>query len=232
MSAYSDSLEVSMGPGILDRLDKWRADQGGHVTRAEAVKSLVDKGLDQAGQPKFSDGEKLITLMLCKLFEHLKISGEFDTDFISSAIYGGHYWALEWDLQSIYPSQVDRLSAVNEVTDFLDMWRFLEEGYAALSEAEKANVEAATDGYGAPVNFPGFDGNNETEHMVIAKFLVEKMGRFERFGGNRSLNSHSEKIDQYRSMFAVFEPIRAKLIKRGLSADEIVAVLNARKNAY
>lgn len=56
-------------------MDEWRESQGGYVSRAEAVRSLVDRGLEQAKQPKFSDGEKLITLMLWELFDHLKIKG-------------------------------------------------------------------------------------------------------------------------------------------------------------
>lgn len=229
MNTKSERFEMRLEPAVLDRLDEWRESQGGYVSRAEAVRSLVDRGLEQAKQPKFSDGEKLITLVLCELFDHLKLKGEFDTSFISSAIYGGHYWAFDWELQGVFHGHADKRATVSEVVDILDMWSFLEEGHEALDAADKAAVEAGADPFGKHVQFPGFDGNNESEHMGVARFLIEKMGRFQRFGGKRSLNSHSHSVDGYRRMLAVFEPIRAKLVGRRLSADEIIEILNARR---
>jgi uncharacterized protein len=229
MNTKSERFEMRLEPALLDHLDEWRESQGGHVSRAEAVRSLIDKGLEQAKQPKFSDGEKLITLMLCELLDQLKIKGEFDTSFISSAIHGGHYWALDWELQGVFHGHTDKRATVREVVDILDMWSFLEEAYEALDAAEQAAIEAGAGPLGKHVRFSGFDGNNESEHMGVARFLVEKMGRYQRFGGKRSLNSHSQSVDGYLRMFAVFEPIRAKLVGRRLAADEIVAILNARR---
>ena len=80
--------------------------------------------------------------------------------------------------------------------------------------------------FGKHVKFIGFDGNNETEYMGIARFLVEKMDRFTRFKG-REMNSHCPIIDAYARMFTVFEPIRKTLIGRKLSTDEIISILKA-----
>jgi uncharacterized protein YfbU (UPF0304 family) len=62
--------------------------------------------------------------------------------------------------------------------------------------------------------------------MSIARFLVEKMGRFTRFK-ERELNSHCPTADAYLRMFRVFEPIRKTLIGRRLSVDEIILMLKA-----
>ncbi|CAM4319043.1 hypothetical protein NOLU111490_17310 [Novosphingobium lubricantis] len=97
------------------------------------------------------------------------------------------------------------------------------------SEETAAVLKPTEDPFGKHVQFPGFDGNNESEHMGVARFLIEKMGCFERFGGKRSLNSHSHSVEGCRRMLAVFEPIRAKLVGRHLSVDEIVEILNARR---
>jgi len=70
----------------------------------------------------------------------------------------------------------------------------------------------------------GFDGNNETEHMSIARFLVEKLRRFENFKG-RSFNSHMPKVASYRKMIQLFEPMRRNLVGRELSVDELIALL-------
>jgi hypothetical protein len=43
---------------------------------------------------KLSDGEKLILMVLADMYKHLEIKGEFDPDFISATISGGHLWGL------------------------------------------------------------------------------------------------------------------------------------------
>ena len=81
--------------------------------------------------------------------------------------------------------------------------------------------------YGHVPEFAGFDGNNESELMNIAHFLVEKMNRFSRFKG-RDFNSHSLSIARQRRMVAAFEPIRATLdLGRQLTASQIIAILEA-----
>ncbi|MFG6083671.1 YfbU family protein [Paracoccus litorisediminis] len=45
-----------------------------------------------------------------------------------------------------------------------------------------------------PPQFAGFDGNNETLHMSAARFMVEKLGRFDRFAG-RDFNSHYTAVE-------------------------------------
>jgi len=77
---------------------------------------------------------------------------------------------------------------------------------------------------GKDPKFYGFDGNNEGEYMSIARFLVEKMGRFESFKG-RNFNSHVPLVDRYRVMIAAFEPIRVGLVGRKLGVGEMINLL-------
>jgi len=116
---------------------------------------------------------------------------------------------------------------VSEVADVLDMWSFMEEAYEKLSAGEKKLIETQAVPLGKSITFPGFDGNNENEHMGIAQFLVDKMGRFSRFKG-RSFNSHYPVIDSYRRMLRVFEPMRVSLIGHGLNAKQLIELLKAR----
>ena len=95
------------------------------------------------------------------------------------------------------------------------MWLFIESRYEKLSYEDKKRVEKEADPYGKNVKFIGFDGNNEAEQMNIASFFIEDMHRFESYKG-RSLNSPS-KIDTYRRMFSIFEPMRSNLIGNGLT---------------
>ena len=85
-------------------------------------------------------------------------------------------------------------------------------------------------GYGAPYEFHGFDGNNESEHLGVAHFLIEEMGRFTRFK-KRDLNSHMPVVVAYNRMFEVFRPIRTTLIGRKLSEAELKEIFKARITA-
>jgi len=74
------------------------------------------------------------------------------------------------------------------------------------------------------IKFHGFDGNNESEKMGIANFLVKKMDRFPRFKG-RDLNAHSPTFERQRRMLRLFEPMREKLIGVKLSLAQLVDLL-------
>ena len=178
---------------------------------------------------KLTNPEKLILVMLSDIHEKLGIKNSVDTKLLTSAIYSNNTWALSWELQGIVGDSPDPTPPeVSEVVDILDMWSFIEEAYATFNASEKTKIEAEADPFGKHVQFSGFDGNNETEHMSIALFLVEDMGRFSRFKG-RDLNSHHPSIEIYRRMFAVFEPIRKTLVGHGLTAGQVIELLNAKR---
>ena len=120
-----------------------------------------------------------------------------------------------------------RPRVVSEVFDVLDMWSFIERGYAKLSEKDKKRVESEAAPLGNDVTFRGFDGNNESDHYSVALFLINDMGRFNCFK-DRDLNSHFPSINDYRRMLAVFEPMRKTLVGRALSASQIINLQKAR----
>jgi uncharacterized protein YfbU (UPF0304 family) len=210
--------------GLPPRIDNWASRQPDRPTRSDALRRLVERALET----RIDDGDRLVIMMLGDIQKALKIKNpEIDPDFVADAIMGGHYWALDWKYTGLFHDHVDSRQVLHEVVDVLDMWSFLEEGYEALNAADTARVEKEADPFGKHVKFTGFDGNNETEHMGIALFLVEKMERFTRFKA-RDMNSHHPSIDTYARMFAVFEPIRKTLIGRPLSSTEIISILKAK----
>ena len=150
-------------------------------------------------------------------------------NLIREAIFGGHYWALEWEMTGVLHTHSDDRKVVRQVVDILDMWGFIERGYEALSEQDKARVREGAEMIGetAP-SFHGFDGNNETEHMGIARFLIEKMNRFQDFH-ERYLNSHSPTVRRYLRMYRGFETIRPNLVGRQMNVDELIAVLRRER---
>ena len=98
--------------------------------------------------------------------------------------------------------------------------RLLRHGVTSFSKAGKNKWQH--------VKFQGFDGNYETEHMGVARFLINDMNRFERFK-KRELNSHVPSVQRYGRMFRVFEPIRATLIGTKLAVSQLIVILKAQE---
>ncbi len=233
MQAKTERFELRLDEDLIEGVDDWRTAQDDVPSRAEAVRRLVEAGLrvKSKGAVELTDGEKLITLMLRDVIKHLKVSGEVDTDLVSSAIFGGHLWGLKWDMEGLFHGHADNPRVVSETVDVLDMWSFIEFGYAKLTKEEKARVEKEAPPFGKHVVFRGFDGNYEGEHMSVARFLIEKMGRFSNFKG-RDLNSHAPSLAAYRRMLPMFEPMRTGLGGGSeLGANQIIKLLQAQAHS-
>ena len=179
---------------------------------------------------QLTNAEKLILTMLADIHEKLGIGDGADTKLLKSAIYSDNTWALSWEMPGIVAGSPDPTPPlVDEVTSILDMWSFIEEAYANFSPTTKDKIKTEADPFGSHVKFTGFDGNNESEHLSIARFLTKDMNRFSLFQA-RDLNSHCPSIDSHRRMLDVFEPIRKTLDGHGLSAEQIVKIMQARRH--
>jgi len=176
---------------------------------------------------KLSDGEKLIVLMLSELYEKLDVKGEIEPEFIKSAIYSDQLWGLKWKYSGIPFEESDEPAIVKEVVDILDMWSFIERGYSKLSEEQKEKLETDVPHFGKDPKFIGFDGNNETEYMDTAMFLVNELERFQEFSG-RIFNSHCPSIYSHNRMLDAFDPIRKTLSYEPLNLDQLTTILKAR----
>jgi uncharacterized protein YfbU (UPF0304 family) len=228
MISKTERFEMRFDPELLERIDQWRDEQEGYPSRAEAIRRLVEDGLERAKSPtRFqpSGSEKLMIWMLGELLRQNKDYDNMDSvDLIQEVIYGGHHWALEWEMVGIFHKHVDREAALKLVVDTLDMWDAIEWAAESFGEAERDKLVKDVGSWAREPEFEGFDGNNEGEYMGIAKFLVDKLGRWTRFKG-RSFNSHSPRVAASRAMLTVFQPIRASLVGRRLSVDEVIAIV-------
>jgi len=230
MPPKSERFELRLDEEQLARVDEWaREQEGDTLSRAAAIRELIDLGLSAGSKRsvRFSDGEKMLMLMMRDMFKALKIKdADTDADFLAEVIYGGHYWAPKWKMTGVFHDHVDNPRDLSHVVDVLDMWSFIEEAYEKFSAEQKTAIAEQVGPLGKHVRFTGFDGNNESSQMSIARFLVEDMDRFSRFKG-RDLNSHHPTYDRYRRMVELFEPMRATLIGHGLSADQVATLLKA-----
>jgi len=227
--AKTERFEMRMDPATLDGVDKWRSDQPGLPSRAEAIRRLVRDSLDRSIGEIFTmtDSERLFAFMLADIHKKLDIEDGLDPEFIENAIGGGHYWAFSWQYPGIFHGYEDKPESVNEVVDILDMWYFLEDGFSKLSKKDKEKVKQEAKPFGEHVKFPGFDGNSETEHMSIARFLIQDMERFTEFK-DHELNSHFPSLEMYHRMLSVFSPMLRNLMGGKLSATQIISILKER----
>ncbi len=226
----TERLELRLDDELVERIDTWMNETGQASSRSDAVRQLVDIGLGtMTGKSiHLTDGDKLNFMMLKDIMKHLKIKdAETDVELVAESIYGGHYWAPTWEMQGLFHKHADRPADVTLVVDTLDMWDFIEGCIEKLTPEETERLKAANHGY-LP-KFAGFDGNNEATLMSIARFLVEKMGRFSRFK-KRDFNSHAPTADRYRRMTNAFEPIRVTLgFGRDLGVDQIIGLLKVER---
>jgi hypothetical protein len=109
------------------------------------------------------------------------------------------------------------------------MWSFVESSFSKLSATDKKRVKTEAASFGGDVKFHGFDGNHET-HTFIARVLIEDLDRWSEFKA-RPLNAHARTVDRYLRMCREFEPIRARLHSKNLTADEIIKILNAQRHS-
>jgi uncharacterized protein YfbU (UPF0304 family) len=228
-ASMTERFEMRFDQGTLEVIDAWRARQNDLPSRAEAIRRLVNAGLElgERKQIKIGDGDKLILGLLGEIHTHLQVKGELDPRFVIDAIHGGQYWGLEWKYPGLLHGYEASTRNVSEVCNVLDMWSLIESSYAALPAKDKARVEKEAEPFGKDPRFLGFDGNSEAEHMGIAYFLIEKLDRFSSFEG-RDLNAHMPSLDMYQRMRRVFEPMRGKLMGRNLTGSELIEVLNAK----
>jgi uncharacterized protein YfbU (UPF0304 family) len=173
---------------------------------------------------KLSDGEKIIILMLTELFEKLQVDGEMEPDFLRSAIFNDMLWGIRWKYSGIPFSEAEDPEVVKEVLDILDMWSSIERSYAGLDSAGKESIKHSLGALGDSPRFQGFDGNNESEYVGTALFLVNQLDRFVEFKG-RGFNCHHPSIEMHRRMLSAFEPMRRRHMSPDLSAGQILQVL-------
>jgi uncharacterized protein YfbU (UPF0304 family) len=183
----------------------------------------------ERGDMKLTNEQKLLAVMLAEIHKQLQIRDGMNSDLVLEAIYTDNQWAIGWGNNFLFPD-AETPSHVSHVVNTLDMWAFLEEGYAKLDEADRARLAAEADPFGKDVKFRGFDGNNEIELMSAARMLVDRLDRFQSFKGRADTNSHSATRASDGRMLAVFEPIRVRLgeQRRSLNVDEMILILKAQ----
>jgi uncharacterized protein len=145
-------------------------------------------------------------------------------DQLNARSYERYVEALESGYESAIADLFDPIfdglntDACSFVINVMAMHDALQRSQTALGEASTATTN--------DVKFRGFDGNNETEYMAYARFVVQHEQRFtylEPIGGD--FNSHMASLSRYRPMLAAWIDIGEKY---NMSDGEMQQVLSAR----
>lgn len=180
---------------------------------------------------EFSNQQKLIVALLTEIHAGLEIEDGLNPEFVQRAVNGNQGWALSWKYPGLFEETEEDPQTVKFVADVLEMWSLLEISFNALDESGREVLAAAAGPFGAQVEFPGFDGNNESDYLSIARIFVEDLDRWSEFEG-RIRNSHMRTVDGYERMLNVFEEIRTAKMNAGdygvLDAEELGRVLSER----
>lgn len=175
---------------------------------------------------KLSDGEKLILVMLSDIYQHLKIDGDIDPKFVKTSIFDDQTWGLAWQYTGLFPGHDDTPPVVKETCDIFDMYRVLDSSFKKLSAPDQKRVRDAADPFSEFIEFQGFDFNNDP-HASVASYLVKHLERYTEI--NPDLNSHSiTTLQTYRAMLKNFKPMIDPFPHGGLSADQIIKVLDVK----
>jgi len=90
------------------------------------------------------------------------------------------------------------------VIDVLQMHRVLNNSYDKLKDDEKSQIDLYD------ISFKGFDGNEEIDYYVYAKFYLEKLDRFGELKESKyyAVNSHTNMLNDYRKMVSLWKEVK------------------------
>lgn len=175
----------------------------------------------------YTQAEKLQILLLCDIHEALGIKNSYDASLIKEAVETDNLWALEWEYNSLSTDE-ENPDEVRHVCDVLDMYDMLKFTYDHLSPDDQNRLAAEVPHFNPnhSLTFPGFDGNNESGLMSVARMLA-KMGRFN--SQDIVKNSHHPTYATSERMLNVFLPKRSNFHHlRGITYEALRDTLLAR----
>ena len=178
---------------------------------------------------KLSNEQKLLTVMLCEIHEKLEINSDVNVSLLKEAIVTGNDWAITDGFVGGFLSREVIDEEIKSFTfDVLDMYSFLAKAKEKLTKKDIETITSATGRDADDLLFPGFDGNNESEHSDVAEFITGPLNRFEILKSVASKNSHSPMLEIYTRMLEQFRIVRREIDHGGISVSQIIKVLSAK----
>lgn len=164
----------------------------------------------------FSKKERLILKNQYKLLMALEPDNREHYENLVKILEHGYtrnYFEVYNDLYDEIPIEV-----CEEVAKILELHRFLTFSRNDLTASDKAQIPVES------IAFIGFDGNDETEHLSYARFILVDSDRYQELQKKDSeYNSHCNTLYKYREMLDKWESLG---FKKRLNVDEIQIITN------
>jgi len=152
--------------------------------------------------------EKLTLLMMCDLFDHLEVNGEIDSSIVREAVISGNVWAIERKYPMLLSTEDVSKDVQKRVDAALSAYRNLSHSLRKLTSDEsnelktKHNIKT----HEHAIQFPGYDGNNESEYLSVTSML----GTLGLYAEQQEIdkNSHEENAGKYLKLTSALEVLK------------------------
>lgn len=169
---------------------------------------------------KLSTNERLVLFNQYEILKNLSMDKHDKEryEYYQTILHNGfkhEYCELLQGMDNEIPENISEF-----VWEVFKLYRTLYNSYYELSDDEKLQIDKDD------IKYEGFDGNEEGDYYSYANFILQDMKRFEDIydNGKVSLNSHSNKVDQYSCMLAKWKEIRTGEYSL-LGLDEIKSIV-------
>ncbi|MDR3710700.1 MAG: YfbU family protein [Capsulimonadaceae bacterium] len=161
---------------------------------------------------ELTDAERWILMNQYKILALLESDRKGQYERAAEVI--SHGWSGLYSQVTDLPYEVDRSISHDEIYQILLMFSVLKESYEALEDQSGVNY--------ALVEFKGFDGNNEIDHLNYAEFCINKLGWFAELK-RAGYNTHHSTLARYRRMVQKYMKVAegSPISGRTLTAQEI-----------
>ncbi|WP_144499262.1 YfbU family protein [Bacillus sp. FDAARGOS_235] len=165
---------------------------------------------------KLTKSERLILInqytILGKLYPEDK-THSYNKEILING-YTSNYDELFDGLHEDVPEEVCK-----EVWDILQMHRSLKFSFDDLED--KGDLKEND------IKFQGFDGNDETDYMVYAKFIIHDMDRYKELKNEHcDYNTHFPTLSKYKRMVSNWKNISDRYNNK-LSLEQLKSIINA-----
>ncbi len=160
---------------------------------------------------ELSQKDRLILLNQYLILEKLYPENKEYYEKVKHILENGYELMYDYILRLPDPTSKE---ICQEVFDILEMYRNLNDSFRNL--VDKSGIDKDD------INFNGFDGNNEGDHLSLTDFLINEDNRYSEFK-REELNSHYPTLKNYRNMLIKW---KSKGGYHSLSQDEILNIIN------
>lgn len=143
--------------------------------------------------------DRLLLFNQLEILKHLNPDEADRYEIEQKIIVNGYKYHYD-ELVEGFDEDLD-ISVSEYVFDVLQMYRSLNNSYAALSSEEKSQIDIDD------IKYQGFDGNEEGSYYSYANFLLEDYDRYGEIydDGKVELNSHRNMIRRYDRMLETWK---------------------------